>query len=157
MAGSPNSVAKTVSSAGIELTSASPTPALGFGLYPILTDTAISALPAGPTNIIPTQATNGMRLFIRIWAHTAVGTVTVAGTAPGSAAAATETSYSLPVPVKFGEYVDYCTSTVYGAITAATGITSSGTINFSGLTASQVVFTDGSKNLVSIEIGRAHV
>ncbi len=36
-----------------------------------------------------------------------------------------------------------------GAITAATGITSSGTINFSGLTASSVVYTDGSKNLTS--------
>ncbi len=36
-----------------------------------------------------------------------------------------------------------------GAITGATGITSSGTINFSGLTASKVVFTDGSKNLTS--------
>ncbi len=36
-----------------------------------------------------------------------------------------------------------------GAIAAATGITSSGTINFSGLTASKLVFTDGSKNLSS--------
>lgn len=36
-----------------------------------------------------------------------------------------------------------------GAIVAATGITSSGTVNLSGLTASKVVFTDGSKNLTS--------
>ncbi|HEY1041565.1 MAG TPA: tail fiber domain-containing protein [Candidatus Paceibacterota bacterium] len=36
-----------------------------------------------------------------------------------------------------------------GAISAATGISSSGTINFSGLTASKVVFTDASKNLTS--------
>lgn len=36
-----------------------------------------------------------------------------------------------------------------GAIAAATGISSSGTINFSGLTGSKVVFTDGSKNLTS--------
>lgn len=36
-----------------------------------------------------------------------------------------------------------------GAIAAATGITSSGSINFSGLTASKAVFTDGSKNLTS--------
>jgi hypothetical protein len=36
-----------------------------------------------------------------------------------------------------------------GAIASATGITSSGTINFSGLTASKPVFTDASKNLVS--------
>jgi hypothetical protein len=36
-----------------------------------------------------------------------------------------------------------------GAIAAATGITSSGTINFSGLTASSAVYTDGSKNLTS--------
>ena len=36
-----------------------------------------------------------------------------------------------------------------GAIAAASGITSSGTINFSGLTASKVVFTDASKNLTS--------
>ncbi len=40
-----------------------------------------------------------------------------------------------------------------GAIAAATGITSSGTINFSGLTASKVVFTDASKNLTSTGIG----
>lgn len=37
-----------------------------------------------------------------------------------------------------------------GAIAAATGITSSGTINFSGLSASLAVFTDGSKNLTSL-------
>lgn len=36
-----------------------------------------------------------------------------------------------------------------GAITGATGLTSSGTINFSGLTASSAVYTDGSKNLTS--------
>ncbi|MFA7285699.1 MAG: hypothetical protein WC011_02535 [Candidatus Paceibacterota bacterium] len=37
-----------------------------------------------------------------------------------------------------------------GAIAAATGITSSGTINFSGLTASELTATDASKNLVSL-------
>ena len=36
-----------------------------------------------------------------------------------------------------------------GAITGATGISSSGTITFSGLTASRAVFTDGSSNLTS--------
>ncbi len=36
-----------------------------------------------------------------------------------------------------------------GAIAAATGITSSGTINFSGLSASSAVYTDGSKNLTT--------
>jgi hypothetical protein len=36
-----------------------------------------------------------------------------------------------------------------GAITAATGITSSGTINFSTLSASSAVYTDGSKNLTT--------
>lgn len=36
-----------------------------------------------------------------------------------------------------------------GAIAAATGINSSGTINFSTLTASSAVYTDGSKNLTS--------
>ena len=40
-----------------------------------------------------------------------------------------------------------------GAIVAATGITSSGTINFSGLTASKLVFTDASSNLTSTGIG----
>jgi len=40
-----------------------------------------------------------------------------------------------------------------GAIAAATGITSSGTIKFSGLTASKVVFTDASSNLTSTGIG----
>lgn len=38
-----------------------------------------------------------------------------------------------------------------GAIAAATGITSSGTINFSGLTASQLIATDASKNLQSLD------
>jgi len=38
-----------------------------------------------------------------------------------------------------------------GAIAAATGITSSGTINFSGLNASQVIMTDASKNLVTYD------
>lgn len=42
-----------------------------------------------------------------------------------------------------------------GAIVAATGITSSGNINFSSLTASKVVFTNGSKNLTSTGIGTA--
>lgn len=37
-----------------------------------------------------------------------------------------------------------------GAIASATGITSSGTINFSGLSASLAVFTDASKNLTSV-------
>lgn len=37
-----------------------------------------------------------------------------------------------------------------GAITAAAGITTSGTINFSGLTASSAVATDASKNLISV-------
>jgi len=36
-----------------------------------------------------------------------------------------------------------------GVLSGATGITSSGTINFSGLTASSLVFTDASSNLVS--------
>ncbi|MDZ4385175.1 MAG: hypothetical protein U0944_02025, partial [Candidatus Moranbacteria bacterium] len=36
-----------------------------------------------------------------------------------------------------------------GVLSGATGITSSGTINFSGLTASSLVFTDASDNLVS--------
>ncbi len=36
-----------------------------------------------------------------------------------------------------------------GAVVAATGITSSGTINFSGLTASTALATDASKNLIS--------
>lgn len=36
-----------------------------------------------------------------------------------------------------------------GTIASATGITSSGTINFSGLTASRALFTDASKNLTS--------
>ncbi len=36
-----------------------------------------------------------------------------------------------------------------GAIAAATGIASSGTINFSGLSASSAIYTDGSKNLTS--------
>jgi len=42
-----------------------------------------------------------------------------------------------------------------GVITGATGITSSGTINFSGLTASRAVFTDGSSNLVSTAVSSA--
>ncbi len=39
--------------------------------------------------------------------------------------------------------------TAAGVISGATGLTSSGTINFSGLTASSAVYTDASKNLTS--------
>ena len=51
------------------------------------------------------------------------------------------------IAVSYGPY--------FNGIVSATGITSSGTINFSSLTASKVVFTDGSKNLTSTGIGTA--
>jgi hypothetical protein len=113
---SPGSVSRSVSSAGLETVTSS------LGLYQLLNETAVSALPAGPTNVIPATATYGMRLVIRAYNNTATGTITVAGTAPGSAAAVTETTTTFAVPDLPGQYQDYTTSAVYGAITASTGI-----------------------------------
>jgi len=47
--------------------------------------------------------------------------------------------------------------TATGTLTGLTGLTSSGTINFSGLTASSAVYTDGSKNLTSTAPGTGSI
>lgn len=97
------------------------------GIQQLLTTTAISSLPAGLTSSTAlTAATTGMHMFIRVWNHTATGTVTVAGTAPGTSAAVTETSTTLNIVESNGMYADYTTSTVYGTVTASTGVSCTG-------------------------------
>lgn len=99
------------------------------GLYALLTPTAVSALPASLTNTIASSsAPFGMHLLIRAYDHTATGTITVAGTAPLTLAAVTETTTTLPVSDTPGMYVDYTTKTIYGAVNAS-GVTVSSLTN----------------------------
>jgi hypothetical protein len=102
------------------------------GLYALLTDTAVSALPVSATNSIPAVATYGMRLVIFAYNHTASGTITIAGTAPFSGAAVSETSTTLPVMEEPGQMAMYVTTNVYGAIN------SSGISLGSGLTGGRI-------------------
>lgn len=96
------------------------------GLQQLLTPTLVSALPASLTNSTPlTNAPSGMHLLIRAYNHTASGTIIVTGTAPYSVAVATETTTTLPVPETPGTYIDYPTSTVFGAVNAS-GVTLGG-------------------------------
>lgn len=112
------SAAKSVSGICLEVTNS--------GLYAILVDTAVSSLPASATNTIASSgSTTGMRLLIRVYGHTATGTISIAGTAPGTLAAVTETSTTLAVQQNPGWAAEYTTSAVYGAINAS-GITVSG-------------------------------
>lgn len=100
------------------------------GLYPILVDTAVSSLPAGPTNTVAASgSTTGLRLLIRVYGHTATGTITVAGTAVNTLAAVTETTTTLALPQNTAVPAEYLTSAVYGVITASTGISVSGLTN----------------------------
>ncbi len=92
------------------------------GMQQLLTDTPISGLPASLTTAIPGAATQGMRLVIFAYNQTAAGTVTVAGTAPFSGAAVTETTTSLPVLEKPGDMAVYVTSNVYATVNAS-GVT----------------------------------
>lgn len=89
------------------------------GLYSLLTPTAVSALPASLTNSLPASAPYGWRLLIRVWGHTASGTITVAGTAPFTSAVVSETTTTLPVAEKPGDYIDYVTTNVYGTVGAS--------------------------------------
>lgn len=92
------------------------------GLISLLTDTAISALPASLTTPIPGTATYGMRLVIFAYNHTAAGTVAVAGTAPLSGAAVTETTTSFPLAEKPGQMMVYVTKGVFASVNAS-GVT----------------------------------
>lgn len=103
------------------------------GLYSLLTPTAISALPASLSSAIPASAVNGMRLVIRVYGHTAAGTITVAGAAPFTGGAVSETTTSFPVGEKPGDYIDYVTSHAYATVNA------SGVTLGSGLTGGTVV------------------
>ena len=103
------------------------------GLYSLLSPTAVSALPVSLTNSLPASAPYGWRLLIRVWAHTATGTITVAGTAPFTAAVVSETTTTLPLAEKPGDYIDYVTTNVYATVNAS-GVTLGG-----GLTNGQVV------------------
>jgi hypothetical protein len=97
------------------------------GLQQLLTATAVSALPVGLTSSTAlTAATTGMHLLIRIYNHTATGTITVAGTAPLTGGAVSETTPTIPVMESPGTYYDYVTTSVYATVTASTGISVSG-------------------------------
>ena len=120
------SVAKSKSSAGIEF-------GTSIGIQQLLTPTAISALPASLSSAIPGAAVNGMRLVIRVYNHTATGTITVTGKAPGSQGAVTETTTTLALPDEASGYVDYTTTAVFGSVD------SSGVAIGSGLTNGTVV------------------
>lgn len=117
--------AKAVSGLGRELTNS--------GLQSRLTVTPIASFPASLTTPIPATSTQGERMVALISNHTATGTITFTGTAPFSVAAASDTSYTLPINTDNpGEPIIYVTSTIFGAINAS-GVT------ISGLTGGQVV------------------
>jgi len=98
------------------------------GMQSRLTPTAITALPASPGT-----STNGERLAIGFYNHTAAGTVSVAGTAPLSLAAITELTSSIPTMELPGEVAWYATTNIFGAVNA------SGVTIGSGLTGGTVV------------------
>ncbi len=104
-----------------------------LGLYQLLNPTAISALPVSLTNAIPAAATTGMHILVRAYNHTASGTITLTGTAPNSLAVAAETTTTLPVLESPGQYADYTTAAIFGAIN------SSGVTLGSGLTGGTIV------------------
>ena len=136
----PNSAAKSVSGIVVE--------AGQSGQLSLLTATATIALPVSLTTAIPGTATTGMRLVIGVFGHTAVGTITVTGTAVNSGAALTETSISIPVQETPGNVYFYTTTNVFASINASgitlgTGLTL-GTIVIFGVQAAK-------------QIGRAHV
>lgn len=124
------SAAKALSGLGIEYTNS--------GLQQRLTPTAAASFPASLSTGIPGTSTNGERLAIQVYNHTASGTVAVAGKAPWSQSAVSETSSTLPVAELPGEVIWYVTSAVYGSVNASgvtvTGLTG-GTIAVYGIQA----------------------
>ncbi len=67
---------------------------------------------------------------------------------PVQGAAAPTGVWAMDVSIEGGAYADALTLSTAGALTITAGLTATGAL-FSGLTASKVVFTDGSKNLTS--------
>lgn len=100
------------------------------GIQQLLSETAVSALPASLTSSTALTAANtGMHLMFVVWAHTATGTISSAGTAPNSLAAVTSTSTTLEIrPTNDFPYAVYVTPEIYGAVNAS-GITVSGLTN----------------------------
>src|SRR6185437_4195530 len=105
-----------------------------LGLFTLLTETAVSSLPVSLTSAIPTSVKNstGMHLMIEMYAHTAAGQISIAGTAPLSAAVVTSTTANnggnMPTTENPGQYVVYTTPEIYGAVnssgvTLGTGLT----------------------------------
>lgn len=100
------------------------------GIQLLLSDTAVSSLPASLTTSTPLTAANtGMHLMFVVYGHTTTGTISSAGTAPNSVAAVTSTSTTLAVcALGDSPYAFYITPEVYGAVNAS-GITVSGLTN----------------------------
>lgn len=106
------------------------------GIVTLLPETAIASLPVSLTTPIPAanSTATGMHLWIRVWNHTASGTIAIAGTAPNSLGAVTSTTITLAVPLQNDNpYADYITPEIYGAVSAS-GVTLGG-----GLTNGRVV------------------
>jgi hypothetical protein len=117
------------------------------GIYSLLTPTLVSALPVSLTSAVPASATTGMRLLIRVYNHTAVGTITVAGLAPNGAVAS-ETTTSFPVAENPGDVLDYVTSAVYASVnssgvTLGTGLTGGSVVIYGIQAASATRMTPG--------------
>ncbi len=100
---------------------------------------ANSALNQSSGGVTILNAASGQPIYLRTGNSDRV-TVNATGLGIG------DTSPAAALTVGSGDLFQVNSS---GAIAAATGITSSGTINFSGLSASGIVYTDGSKNLTS--------
>lgn len=92
------------------------------GMVQLLGDTAVSALPVSLATPVLAAATQGMRLVIFFYNHTAPGTVAIAGTAPFSGAAVNETTTSQPVMEKPGEMSMYVTTNAFATV-GASGVT----------------------------------
>jgi len=104
------------------------------GIQQLLSATAVSSLPVSLTSSTAlTAATTGMHLLIRAYNHTATGTITVAGTAVNSLAVVSETTTTIPILENPGNYADYVTSAVYGAVNAS-GVTLGGGLTNGSIT-----------------------
>lgn len=109
------------------------TPSFTGGATDALVYNGVSLAGFSPTNAAGTDTVNGIK----------IGNITDPG--------ATIISSALTLGSGWDSLLDTQSIDITGAgvITGATGISSSGTINFSGLTASRALFTDSSNNLVS--------
>lgn len=119
------------------------TPSYTGGATDLLTYNALSVAAFSPTNASGTDTVNGLKL----------GNLTDPGATITSTALNIGSGWDNVLTVNGSAILNSTgvlqNSALNGTYTNLTGITSSGTINFSGLTASRAVFTDSSKNLVS--------